>query len=375
MGLNIAFLIGAGVSIPAGLPSTEELTEKILAGRELDKYFYPGSGETREVFQFLQAVYKRVSNFFPEREINYEDLYFVISQVEDFLQEYANPVVLDFVTVLARELGFCTASGKKTMVSLAEKAGDYINNLIAYSLGPAKLKMDYLIFLQEILADERVANLNIFTLNHDLLLEKFFIEKKIKYHDGFVHEEDKEFLVWRPAFQQRDKQVNLLKLHGSINWYKFKAENRKRHQGYYFAAFDPAGFHLIDQAAFPVLGKTPLILTGRYNKMLEYNRSIYVDLHYNFYQLLPLSDILLISGYGFNDKGINSWLVDWLYSAREHRIILIHPEPENCLKQAGWGIKEHWYYWLEKGKVNIIPQAIEDFSWQDWARFILRERR
>jgi len=34
MSKNIAFLFGAGVSIPSGFPKTDELTDEILAGKK-----------------------------------------------------------------------------------------------------------------------------------------------------------------------------------------------------------------------------------------------------------------------------------------------------------------------------------------------------
>lgn len=42
---NICFLLGAGISIPAGLPSTDEITERVLSGNNIRRYsdenYYP----------------------------------------------------------------------------------------------------------------------------------------------------------------------------------------------------------------------------------------------------------------------------------------------------------------------------------------------
>jgi len=98
--MRIAFLLGSGVSIPAEMPSTENITEKILSGegimRHTDGHYYfdrplfahigiPDEYVSQVVI-FLKRLKVEIDLYYlyqPWHFTNYEDLYYVVSQIED----------------------------------------------------------------------------------------------------------------------------------------------------------------------------------------------------------------------------------------------------------------------------------------------------
>ncbi|MFP4661581.1 MAG: SIR2 family protein [Halanaerobiales bacterium] len=429
---NISLLLGAGISIPAGLPSTGDITNSLLNGNYCppQDFTYDYDKEDLElIIKYLKLIYSKIEAFYQGRPINYEDIYYVTSQIKDFLIEYENPVVSNFADEILDQLSVYRQKGypvkryelmnedkvsqrKSVMISsgqsneklellrgnklltrVANLAAYYINDLTKKSLQIENINTDHLDFIKEIVLDETIDKINIFTLNHDTLIERYLKAQELDYYDGFINYADgfssnddfekkrcenynhirvrqenfdENLRVWQPDFINFPGRIRLLKLHGSIDWYKFKRKNIKNYPAYFFAQVENSmGSKDLFDSKNIIVESRPLILTGRFNKILEYNRSIYVDLHYYFYQLLPTASILLISGYSFNDKGINSWLIDWMYSRYMHRIIFIHPRPEECIKKARVGIKDHWNIWEQEGKIKTIPTAIEEFSWRE----------
>ena len=83
---------------------------------------------------------------------------------------------------------------------------------------------------------------------------------------------------------------------------------------------------------------------------------------------------LIICGYGLGDRGINTQIVDWLYSSDNHRIIVIDPNPETLKNKYLSSISNKWNKLLCKKKLRILSQGVEKTSWKE-LRGILREFR
>ena len=104
---RIAFLLGSGISIPAGMPSTEGITERIISGknivRETDGTYYEKANMAISdacvlfVVRFLNRLKVEIDQYYKyqtRRTTNYEDFYYVASQIKDsILEEYDNPAV------------------------------------------------------------------------------------------------------------------------------------------------------------------------------------------------------------------------------------------------------------------------------------------
>ena len=117
---KVSFLFGSGISIPAGMPCVKQITEKVLSGIDVAHYTggtyyfgpppYAHAGIPDEyvprVVKYLNRISieigqyyssKRLGNY-SERKINYEDLYYVTSQIGDSeTGRYDNPIVQVFI--------------------------------------------------------------------------------------------------------------------------------------------------------------------------------------------------------------------------------------------------------------------------------------
>jgi len=98
--MNVAFLLGSGASRPAGLPTTDDLTETILSGdgyaRHSDGSYFKGqalyahNGEpdshVPEISRFLRWLTCHASPYYDRalgRMANYENLYYLVGQIYD----------------------------------------------------------------------------------------------------------------------------------------------------------------------------------------------------------------------------------------------------------------------------------------------------
>ncbi|MFW6029988.1 MAG: SIR2 family protein [Halanaerobiales bacterium] len=371
---NISFLFGAGISIPAGLPSTNMISKRINSGQAKVSFL----NNKQDIVGFLQIIKRRVENFGLTKAVNYEDLYYICAQLKDFWQEYDNPLVLSFIDELInnlQDLRLLRIADDKNLLrkeisKIAELSLAYMDAIVMDSLSINDLNMSYLNFLDQIYQDNNIAFVNILSLNHDILVERYLHERNIPFYDGFKENDElPEIRKWYGEFNINKNKIKLLKLHGSISWYRFRDFSSDNNYNYFFASEKLGSLknlHILSKRK----GCNPIVLTGRLNKILEYNRSIYVDLHYHFYSLLKKTEIIIISGYSFNDLGINSWLIDWLHSSRENKIYLIHPEPDRCISKARPGIQNHYVKWQQDKFIKLsIP--IEHFNWQEYSRLIL----
>jgi hypothetical protein len=161
-------------------------------------------------------------------------------------------------------------------------------------------------------------------------------------------------------FDDSGSCVRLVKLHGSIDWFR-EVPRRREH--------DSTPFKFGASQAHPKLDlDRPLFLIGTHNKPLEYTNSMYEDLHTQLYLALKNIRLLIICGYGFNDKGINTRLIHWMSRSDSHRIVLIHRNPEDCISNARGAIEREWHYWGTR--TNSDRQWAEDVTWSELRKTI-----
>ncbi|MTI60510.1 MAG: hypothetical protein FH762_11155 [Firmicutes bacterium] len=377
---NISLFLGAGASTAAGMSSTDDITKRIMSGKGViyDQGFNQDRGRfyIREhktpdscvniIISFLRIIKREITVFFNKSNISYEDLYYIVRQIKDFTSEYENPIVVFFVEkikpLVKKELNFDKKDFSWTIAKLASYSVAYIADVVTALLSHKPANIDYLSFIKELIEDANVGSINIFTLNHDTVLEHYLKKNKMSYSDGFVDETG--IRHWQPgSLADNSGRLRLLKLHGSVNWYRYKQGNKE--------FYGSRGLDNQEKKAdIKQIGVRPLILTGRVNKILEYHRSIYVDLHYNFYRLLPSVDSLIIAGYSFGDQGINSWIINWMNETAKHKILLLGPDTVNCIKYARKGIRDNWYLWEKQKKAYSISIPVESFSWQDYSQLL-----
>ena len=110
---------------------------------------------------------------------------------------------------------------------------------------------------------------------------------------------------------------------------------------------------------------TPLFLTGSYNKMLDYNFGIFKMIHNKFDNMLPKFDTIIMSGYGWNDRGINGRLFQWLGSSFENKIILLHENPEDLKRYSRSALWHRYDELIKEKKLILIRKWLSDTEYSD----------
>jgi len=405
---RLVFLLGSGISIPAKMPKLYEITEKVLSGQGISYYtgIFPShvppfvdlakklkeEGQQENVWKvtkFLRRLKTEIEDYYKKHpfklDTSYEDLYYMASQIYySELGQYDNPAVQPLIDKIFPEIKFLlkkTNTGyERTLSQLAEEAMKYIEYVVSFELTKEPQTLDYLDCVKDCIKEycenKDFAKVDIFTLNHDSVLEKFLKQSRILFTDGFFKPRKEKHRYWKPSlFNNGFFKVRLFKLHGSINWFRLKPKDMKdlSHEliGIPFVP-EMDNLKIKDNRGRIIQVKEQLLLVGTYNKMLEYTSGIFRELHYRFYDSLSKVRQLVICGYGLEDHGINTQIIDWLYSSQsDRRIILIDPHPET-LKNKNSIISNKWDELIKANKLKVLQKGIENVCWQD-LKYLLRQ--
>jgi hypothetical protein len=387
---RITFLLGAGISIPAGMPPTNDITEQILSGDGVaynsDGTYYPNGGNNadpyyiapiRLITRFLTKIKEEINSYYSKDQncqTNYEELFYFCSQVYDSetgeyenlalkpftekLIEFYNQVIQNPFDEINREWDFHRLLGESL---------NYISDVVWRLLIHSPTRINHLDCIVDVYKDSNIKKLDIFTLNHDTVIEQVLLSKGISLNLGFSKPLE-GVRYWNTSILEEEScKIRLIKLHGSINWFRFQSNSIA--QGIEAIGI-PANWD-IWHVKTPTgelqhaLGGRPEFLAGTFNKILQYSTGIYADLHSLFRKLLRKSELLVISGYSFHDKGINSQIVEWMYLSPKNRILVIHQKPNDLINQSRGAINRNWAKWREENRISVINKWIEDITWQE----------
>ncbi len=364
---EIILFLGSGISYSSGIPSVSEITDDALTGSwhdRTDQNFARGKHPSKNIEKSnnvykIQSVLKIIKNvsdhYYIERErpkSNYEDLFYICKQIVDNeLREIDNPAIDPFIELINNKITeLCDPIFNKPEIRidlklLAQRACDYLQcvvwNSIGYGVEPTGLDV-----ISKISTNGLFDKTSIITLNHDLLIEKELNKSRINYADGFGQQNGDVKFFQPELFSQRTNTVSLLKLHGSINWCTFRIEKENGDvEDRYGLALKSDLDHCRDDNGryYMNISARPLLLIGSYNKLMAYNFGIFRQLNNEFDKALSKSHTIIMSGYGWNDRGINGRLFEWLFEDRKNRILLLHENPEISIKDNSKSAMWHRY--------------------------------
>jgi len=428
---NIAFLFGAGASIKAGFQNTKEITETIIYGINNDGNFASCRSDESFYFsnrkaQYLDNVYRKeivipvikfislIKNFISHyhlHPITYEHIYFAVEQIlltHPVMPEYENPITE--LTIIEIENELCKKDlfyknmdchrNFKDIRYLCRYSMSYIQDLLSSILIDTPIKsVDYLNFIKDAYQGNDFDRLYCFTLNHDLVLEKFFEGHKLSFYDGFEYT-NKYYSKWNPdLFLNYREKIKLLKLHGSTNWYRIRPYNVSNGKTIEIdpntleevkdlpnESLDPWKDEFIAKVRYlvndhianenleifkdeynrrlDIIEGRPKILIGTINKLIDYNSGIYNDLQFYFRKFLNDSNYLIIAGYSLGDRGVNNQIIDWLYRDYENRKILIIDPNVNGLRKTYNAVSLKFDLWCANNKLQLINESIENIDWE-----------
>jgi hypothetical protein len=381
---KLSFIIGSGASLASCMPSTNAITQQILSGngimRHTDGCFYfapPLYGMPDEyvpkLIAFLHILKAEVDLYYSantNRVTNYEDIYYIASQIHDSESgEYDNPAIgplAEKVRTIHRGVLHGRPWDKDSdwdLIEISEETTNYIRDTAWHILATPPKRIDQYDFLKACFEDNNFIKLDIFTLNHDTIIEQNLAHHCLPFIDGFDSPAN-NLRPWKPELYDSsgERDIRLFKLHGSVNWFRF---DHLQHPSIAIASGDI--WHTKDATGkynWPSEGR-PEMLLGTFNKMLSYSKAGYSQLHNHFHTSVHSSHCLIVSGFSFNDKAINSTIIDWASSSEPRKMVIIHPNPDALKRTARPAISRQLDEWIAKGLVSIIPKRIEESNWDE----------
>jgi len=368
---NAAFLLGSGISMPSGAPSVVDITQSLLAGgwRQYasdGQRFYKAEPSDSSPVGREQALIRILCDQIQEtvrssegRNPTYEDYYDCLMQVQQYFSGHANPLITQAVVQLRDASSHIHARMRESTNNqfdfLASKACDLIQWVVYDALTNVTQPVG-LDLLSE--TARQFGQVDVFTLNHDLLAEKQFENAGINYCDGFGKKQKDAYPFASSWKTGKAPGCRLLKLHGSINWHW-----DHKHSRYLKIDGDvdsnenrTSGLSLLPLASF---------LTGSQVKEQAYGTGLYGIIFRKFHDLLEEHHTLISSGYGWGDNGINSRVLEWLDARSKNRLVILHNEAEShdiLRNKLFWRFR--WSDYPKEGKIIHIQRWLGQCSFQ-----------
>ncbi|HRE04233.1 MAG TPA: SIR2 family protein [Opitutaceae bacterium] len=370
---RIAFFFGSGISRASGAPTVDQLTNSILGdpweftSRETFVPKVPGVSshpfdDGNRFQEFLRLLADEIG---PEikralnRMVNYEDLYAAAIQIVDYeLKVLVNPMILRSYAALRSQssslyLGKGSHVNQDEFASLADRACTLIQWAVFHGLLKATAPVG-----MGALADvcQMDLEVDIFTLNHDTLIERLLKGVNITFADGFS-ECDGDVTYFNSNWPSSN--CRLFKLHGSVDWYRFQSGGKDR-----YARVSRHDSILRDRSGDLLDGvdSTPVFLTGTYVKEKNYGVNFFGEHFSEFRQRLCTHEKLVCCGYGWGDSGINIRLSQWLREDDRRQITVLHGGP--CAHLELWRSRL-WTGYVKQNRVTIVPKWLSECTVDD----------
>ena len=247
------------------------------------------------------------------------------------------------------------------LTKLLKETCKYIEDVVSTSLRPTPEPMHQPGVIKAACNSFKVTG--IATLCHDTHVETF-LSKEVALSDGFSETSSgctKDDLAvdppgWNPDDLTSDLKTPFLKLHGSVNWFRYDDGTIRRIP----AGCNSERIKIGSDFRYSDPGGRPLLLIGTFNKMSDYSLGIFRDLHWRLRSTMRNASRLVICGYSFGDKGINEELVDWVHEKKGRRFVIIDPACEDSLYANARGvIQKHWNKWKNNGSIEFIHKRFE----------------
>lgn len=395
---DVVMLVGSGLSVPAGLPRISQITRSVRDGSGAYRHScaeyllgaeWASAGITPGRDPYVEAVTgfldllardfhfpTQASEDDPRRveRPTYEELYGVVEQLYNYgFGEHSDPIVRSYKDSVCRRVSPIReylAAHRGSSVSCGELVREtrrYIQDCVSGLLEVERDDPTYLSSsLLAISRDVEIRRLHIFSLNHDTVIEQFLTSQAVQFVDGFVADSSSGYRSFDASeYDTSPAKVALYKLHGSVDWRRYVPSRGTREDekvvstSVYVSGTEAHSFDEQDK----LLDR--LILVGTSNKVADYYRSVYSQLHCRLIDILDAAPRLLVVGYGFGDRGINTRIIHWMDSAMAPKMTVVEPNPSEMLcKTAREAIRQRWADWQRQKRLVVCKYGIEHFDWK-----------
>lgn len=345
---HVVFFFGSGVSRPFGMPMVDDITEYVFK-KSLDR-----EGDGRYVFSnesnssnssssgiidrtraFLEVIRDYAKSALQESEeidqkITYEDLLYLCHQIRDDQRGVPSDIAIRPLSEKIRaEIGSSLLESQfermNDLAFTAEEATWLISGVIREALSrPIEDEYNIMKSFEPLLqAIDELDHVTIVTLNHDLIIEKLLENDSIdiSYDDGFGIQNGDLRLYDPGRLLVRNRKVHLIKLHGSINWYRIVMVNRGRRIIY--NGDNPLEISDAEGNSYSSDSPEPALLS-RTGKEREYHSDIFGHMTDAFLAALRQTSTVIESGFGWKDYGIRRRLLGYLEQHPERKLVLLH---------------------------------------------------
>ncbi|MEH6762801.1 MAG: SIR2 family protein [Maribacter arcticus] len=377
---HLTVILGAGFSANAGMPTAStiaekfdrDLKEKLLSASSSEWFWIDDKDETfihngKLNYDYLAYSYvfnELVKSYVEDRGsfVYYEDFYqyiidnFTNAEWVESLFEVAKK------SLLADKPFFLEDKNKEYykgyLFAFDHKQFQKVINILNYLIGDilstipktdAELKVIYQGFTDYI---SQFENVDIFTLNHDLLLERVLELNRLEYSKGFntANSPIRHNELSVPYFDNTfNKKIKIHKLHGSLDFFQFRHyENNGSmwleptgEYDYYMTTnystkhnsirINPNTKEILQDYNPDIL---PKFITGtRKLDTINYD-FLFKHLFQNFQEVIEKTENLFISGYSFSDEHLNEKL-----KTNEFNFVNQNPSKEYPYEGNGMNIK------------------------------------
>ena len=297
---------------------------------------------------FLDTVRDKIAKYkkIKKGSVNYEEIYHACEKVTQSEQGHS-PVSSDFTRRLATDLVTgqtepCLLDrsngyyGESDIDHTAQHAIRLIKGVVSSELDDENCNINGLKIIQEIIQDNRFEDVNIVTLNHDRLVERFLEGDNSdnwshEYEDGFSNQRG-EAREYKPGqIFSTDKTTRIIKPHGSVDWFLAEKEFRKSQKPKEISYIKHANQNNKRKYSLPgngnevyqIIGAGPFYLTGG-EKEKQYADDIVGDMTYALNESLSNSEYILVSGFGWADRGMSRYLINSLRWDDNRKMVLMY---------------------------------------------------
>ena len=375
---EITFLFGSGISFPSGIPSVKHITNSLINGnwRKTSFESYCPDDEHRNLVaqKFAKHIVEEtkkirsesIFSHYHDLEVTYEDIFSVLEQIRQNgggLENLATSIFLERIYKTAEKKVW---RGQKE----APNGGDFdtaciqteklikwgVKSLIEKDgLAPKRENIVGFDLFDNIEHCGEISKVNIFTLNHDLLIETYLQDSV----DTFFKPITDKISILDTSFSNNGKKFNLYKLHGSVDWVSAKSISESVFYTLKSNMFPMELYLKLRSLGYDNIDIDPLVLSGSMVKEYRYCFGPFYDLFPQFHLKLNSTKTLFISGYGWGDFGINRRLLHWLQYILGTKLILLHDGEMPPF------FKNHFLNDRFEDKVVIIPKWFQNCNIED----------
>jgi hypothetical protein len=355
------------------------------------------SDEVPILRRFLDHVRRKIANTSDEEQaITYEELYHACQRVRQ-AERGEDPVSRVFTQQLSESLSLNESSPALLEVPdsydevsnleyTADHAKSLIQGVVNSELDDEDCEIKGMHMIHEVIRDSDVERVTVATLNHDRLIERFLEGgnsegKAHLYEDGFSEVRGEVRIHVPGQIFRSDEPNRVIKPHGSVDWYLAEKEMpppQEDKEMVYVKHSDPSDKRNYElrggnNETYTIIGAGPFFLTGE-AKGLQYGDNIIGDMTNALTTSLADSDCVIVSGFGWKDKVMSKYLINYLRWNRDNKIVFLYPNgplKSNLYSWEDFGYLSSflWNFHKERVKpyqiVDSINKYMKDTHWKE----------